>query len=449
MDSTQATRLKDIEPATLGERIRAARVARGLTQGQVAGDIVSVGYISRIEAGQRRPDAAVLDAIASRLGVSVDQLLLGVSASETDEIRLSLNYAELSLESGEPAEAERQTAELLASPVLASMRDLADRARYIHARSLEVLGRLDDAIADFEDLCELGSGSAVWTSATIALSRCHRETGDFARAIEVGERTLADLNEAGLGACDEAVQITVTIAAAFYERGDVGHAVRLCRRAVAQAEDSGSRQARASAYWNASIMESHRGSAAAAIPLAERALALLAEGSDTRNLARLRMQLGRMQLRVDPPEVAAAEANLRRGKRELAAGSGDAADLVQCDILLARVQLLSGDHAQARALAAASGAAAAEVSPLLAADAYVVEGQAAAGEGDWEAAKRAYRAGVAVLTASGADRAAGQLWFELGGLLDGVGDSEAARDAYRSAAAAVGLRSAATSSVKA
>ena len=41
-----------------------------------------------------------------------------------------------------------------------------------------------------------------------------------------------------------------------------------------------------------------------AVPLAERALALLSEGQDSRNLARLRTALGTMQLQLDPPDVA-------------------------------------------------------------------------------------------------------------------------------------------------
>src|SRR5947208_6259531 len=46
-----------IDPVVLGERMRLARIRAGLTQSQVAGEDVSTAYISRIEAGQRRPGA--------------------------------------------------------------------------------------------------------------------------------------------------------------------------------------------------------------------------------------------------------------------------------------------------------------------------------------------------------------------------------------------------------
>src|SRR5690349_20087242 len=100
MDSGAAALLKDIDPAELGQRLRAARVAKGWTQTDLAGSDISVGYVSRIESGQRRPNPALLDDLACRLGVPVDHLLRGVSAREYDAIKLTLDFAELSLESG-------------------------------------------------------------------------------------------------------------------------------------------------------------------------------------------------------------------------------------------------------------------------------------------------------------------------------------------------------------
>ena len=72
-----------------------------MTQADVAGDAMSVAYLSRMESGQRRPTAKVLVEIAQRLEVSVEELLGETTPRETDEIRLTLDYAELSLESGE------------------------------------------------------------------------------------------------------------------------------------------------------------------------------------------------------------------------------------------------------------------------------------------------------------------------------------------------------------
>ena len=127
MDSADTALLKEIDPAQLGERLRAARVAKGWTQTQLAGDHISVGYVSRLESGQRRPNSTVLDDMAGRLGVPVEHLLRGVTSREYDEIKLTLDFAELSLESGQHLEAESQARQALDRAVAGSQDDLAYR----------------------------------------------------------------------------------------------------------------------------------------------------------------------------------------------------------------------------------------------------------------------------------------------------------------------------------
>lgn len=434
-----AAQLHDADPAPLGRRIRDRRLARSMTQSDLSQGDVTVGYISKIESGQRRPDARLCTVLAERLGTTAEFLITGVEVDQAQENRLALRYAELSLESGDVAVAEERAATLLRSADLLSVRDTVD-AHYLHARSLESLGRIDDAITELEEVIAAGTATLRWLPASTALSRCLRESGDLNRAIEVGNATLAQLAEAGLAGTDDAVQLAVTVAAAFFARGDVSHAIRLARSASADADAIGSAQARGSAYWNASVFEAGRGSTDAAIPLAERALALLGEGNDARNLARLRCQLGRMLLRSDPPEHVEALAVLRQAREEMTHSSASQVDFARCDATSARALLMAGDLDAARDLAAAAAAASEDLAPMVAADALAVLGQVAAGGGDQRLAREHYRNAVARLTAVGADRTAAQLWLELGALLDEAGDAEAARDAYLSAAVSTGLQ---------
>ncbi len=455
MDANAATLLSQIDPAELGDRLRAARMAKGWTQTDVAGDVVSVGYVSRIESGQRRPNAAVLQALAIRLDVPVDQLLRGESAREQDEIRLSLDFAELSLENGDHVEAEMRACESRDRARAVARHDLADRAQFLIARALEAQGNIDDAILELEPLVaaipvgkpgpatpDSRPGIAIpRVQAAIALSRCYRVSGDLHLAIEVGERVLRELEGTPLESTDEGVQLAVTVAAAYNDRGDTGQAVRIGRTAIAKAERLGTPKARASAYWNASIFESERGSVAEAIPLAERALALLAEGRDGRNLAGLRMALADMQLRLDPPELAAAQRQLDLAAADLSGSSAGTLDRAINDVYRARALLLSGDFSGAVDLLADVHAAVHASAPLTAADAKALEGQAHAAAGYLDRAGQSYREAVLLLTAAGADREAAQQWYELASLLEGVGAYDEARAAYRSAAASAGLRS--------
>src|SRR5262245_51800213 len=53
----------------IGTRIRAARLAAGLTQQQLAEGRYTKAYISALEQGHAKPSMAALDFIASRLGL--------------------------------------------------------------------------------------------------------------------------------------------------------------------------------------------------------------------------------------------------------------------------------------------------------------------------------------------------------------------------------------------
>ncbi|HEX4977492.1 MAG TPA: hypothetical protein VFV40_06460, partial [Nocardioides sp.] len=274
----------------------------------------------------------------------------------------------------------------------------------------------------------------------MALSRCYREAGDLGRAISAGETALAAYAERGLAGGDEAIQLTVTVAAAYHERGDVAYAVRLCREAAAVAEESGSPRSRASAYWNASVMEMEKGAVSSAVTLASKALALLGEGTDVRSLGGLRSLLGIMQLQLDPPELTEAIANLTAAREQLAQSGAGLAERLRNDVALAEAAFIAGDFAEARALAAATYEQAGRGAPLVAASARAVAGQALAAEGEVAEAAALYKEAVHLLTGVGADRSAGELWLELGALLESVGEVDVARQAYRSAAAAAGLR---------
>jgi transcriptional regulator with XRE-family HTH domain len=62
----------------LGARIRAARVSRGLSLRSVAQSLgVSASLVSQVEIGKTQPSVSTLYAIASHLGVSLDELVGG------------------------------------------------------------------------------------------------------------------------------------------------------------------------------------------------------------------------------------------------------------------------------------------------------------------------------------------------------------------------------------
>ncbi len=78
----------------LGARLRDARTAASLTQGQLAGDRFSKEYVSQIERGKTRPTKETVAWLAARLGVDAAYLATGVSVDERGRIELLLTRAE-------------------------------------------------------------------------------------------------------------------------------------------------------------------------------------------------------------------------------------------------------------------------------------------------------------------------------------------------------------------
>jgi transcriptional regulator with XRE-family HTH domain len=62
---------------TVGRRLKRLREERGLSQRELSEPGVSYAYISRIEAGARRPSLTALRKLATRLGVTALYLETG------------------------------------------------------------------------------------------------------------------------------------------------------------------------------------------------------------------------------------------------------------------------------------------------------------------------------------------------------------------------------------
>jgi ribosome-binding protein aMBF1 (putative translation factor) len=69
----------DHEKRSIGERVHAKRVERGLSVKQLAEGICFFNHIYLIEKGKYAPNTTTLTQLADRLGVSVDWLLYGAN----------------------------------------------------------------------------------------------------------------------------------------------------------------------------------------------------------------------------------------------------------------------------------------------------------------------------------------------------------------------------------
>lgn len=434
-----AAALTSVDVVELGQRMRAARVAQGLTQSEASQGVISTGYLSRIEAGTRRPDMKVLLALAPRLGTTAHELLLGISSESLSHRRVQLDWVELALRTGDAAEALEQTTAMFDDVPLGT--EVHRRLLCVHALALEACGDYAGAARHLETLFsdnEEGLDRPRLTALT-ALSRCYRHAGELQRAIAVGTRALGRVVQLGLEGSSEAVKLTLTVAAAHAEFGDITYASVLCQQALVHADALASANDRAGCYWNASIIESRRGNHVDAVHLAQKALFILDEDESPRNTAGLRTQLGLLHLRLSPPQTEVSLAHLRQAEQEMLVSDANPADMVDNRLGQARALFLQGDLDTAEAGAAACLEPAASA-PLASAQARTLLGQIAFRRENQPEAVRHYEAAILALSSAGADRGAAQLWFELGGLWMSVGRTVEALDAFQRAGASTGLQ---------
>ncbi len=435
--------------ATVGQRVQARRRALGLTQTDLAGPDVSPSYVSLIESGKRIPSPSVLAALAARLSCSVRYLAEGVEDDAMERLELALRRSEFLLEQGRGREAVEQLRRLdaelasgrLADPPSPSLAQLHLHVRQRLAEAFESAGMLEDAVKALEALVddlELRTGSPEWLTAVVSLCRCSRSAGYLHRAIEVGERNHSRLAALGLAETDVAVELEVTLAAAYLFRGDLARAEHLLDRARSTAEVLGEPGALGKACWNASLVAEARGDSSTALALAERALALLGEGLGERHLAQLRQVIGGLLLRQVPPRIDEAEEVLARASEALGR-VGSVTDRANCQLERARAAAASNHLERARDLASRALESLSGEAPITSADLHLLLADVALRSSGADEAVGHLRAAANQLSLVGVSRSAAMAYAALARALADAGETAEALSAYRRLTAVLGL----------
>jgi tetratricopeptide (TPR) repeat protein len=427
---------------SLGERIRNLRLRKNMSQAQLAWPELSDSYVSLIESGKRTPAPSMIALLARKLDCSAAYLTTGVTEEAMTALQEKIRYAHIALQNGAGEEARVCFAEVLSSPALADLPIMAHEARWGHARALEATGALNEAITELGRAAALLSpqtDSDRWAELHTALSRCHRELGDLAEAIHVGERALEQLTETGGQWTVTMVMLGATILAAYNDRGDLAYANHLAQMLIDRAESIGSPKALMAGYWNAAFTAEARGEYGAALRLAERAIALLGEENEPRNLPRLRNAYGHLMLSARPDRAEDAREQLLKAEREMKASSASTVDLAWCHIFQARAELVLGRPVEGAALARGAVELLHGTAGLAVARAYTVLGNALVLLGRHKEAVAALSNAVVYLENMQAHRPAANAWFELAELLGAAGESERQKEAFQHALSCMGL----------
>lgn len=419
-------------------RVREVRHARGLSQQALAGDGISAGYVSLIESGKRTPSAATTERLAARLGVPVSTLLGGDEPLASDRARTECNFAKLALANGDAAQAVR-TLDAVDLDVLDS-HTFCD-ASLVLAEALQETGDLDRAVAVLEAVvtrCRREHSWVMLASATTTLTAMYIESGDIARSVETAQRALAEVEEAGLSGTDEHLRLGSVFLWALIESGDLLFASRRVADLIEVAEQVGTARARGSVYWNAALVAQQRGLVPDALRLTERAVALLSEQENSRDLPRLRLNHAWLLLNQPAPRPREALLELDRAESDPAM-VGSRLDLGTAATYRGRANLMLGELYDAADDAARALSLLGASEHVERASALVLLGDVGTAQLDLDLAHESYREAERVLSRMSASRRVARLWRELGDALRDLGELDRAVDAYDRGFAMMGL----------
>jgi tetratricopeptide (TPR) repeat protein len=291
---------------TIGQRLRRLRHERGLSQRELASPGVSYAYISRIEAGARRPSVKALRMLAKKLGVSADYLETGSEIRDTDERELRIADAELELRLAEkPDEAAKNLERLREEALAAGDAVAAARANVALGLAAQEAGRNADSIERLESGLELSPVSpSARPDVYLTLGRAHVATGRSDRAVELFERCLDEISKDAPEDLTAHVRFTTYLSYALTDLGDLDRAQTVLDNVLDEAESLTDAYSRVRLYWSLARLADLQGRPAVALDYVRRAIALLDVTDDTLHLARAHLLCGSILMSQDRPDEA-------------------------------------------------------------------------------------------------------------------------------------------------
>ena len=338
--------------AGLGARVRELRVARGLTQTELAGTRCTKEYVSQIERGKSRPSAKTLEWLAERLGVERGYLETGVPAGERDRIESLIAQAEAAAELH-----DHERALALLGGVAAPSADLELRALLATSWARMEAGDIREALSDADRALELverpGFTDLDRAGVLYRLGVYRYKLSSLSSAVSLLREALTLADRSGLP-CDRLRAHILEWRSRCHRRLRDWEAAREdIERALELAEALTDRPTIAHVYFQASLVAERQGQWVLARTYAERAKTIYEEVADRQSVGRLLNNLGGLTFLLGKPEQA-VDYLKRAFATALEVGSdGDAAQAISS---LAQVHLRTGEHrlAEKQALQALS-----------------------------------------------------------------------------------------------
>jgi transcriptional regulator with XRE-family HTH domain/predicted negative regulator of RcsB-dependent stress response len=206
---------------SLGSRLRRLRIAKGLTQQQLADPHYTHAYISTIEAGRRQPSREALAHFAAKLGIGIEELETGRPASLEAELALGLQEARVRLSAGDYDYALEQYERIGRTAHRYELIQLQAGARQGTALVAERQGRPEEAVTLNDEALALleSEPPPLRAEATAAKARCVASLGDNRYAVHIMETLIAQMERTGTAEPTALVRLYAALVHPYFELG--------------------------------------------------------------------------------------------------------------------------------------------------------------------------------------------------------------------------------------
>jgi tetratricopeptide (TPR) repeat protein len=205
----------------VGNRLRRMRLAKGMTQRELASPKYTHAYVSTIETGRRRPSRDAVEFFAAKLGVGADELLTGKPPDLSAKLELRLQEARHSLSNGRLDES-RQAFEAVAKEAKRhGLTTIEAKCEEGLGLGLERAGRPGDALAHYDRAQRVLRNEAPTASvdAVAGKARCLHSLGDVRYAIHLLESLLGELVRQKLSDPDALARIHASLVYLYLDAG--------------------------------------------------------------------------------------------------------------------------------------------------------------------------------------------------------------------------------------
>ena len=420
------------DPGAVGERLRTAREAVGLSQRQLAFPGCSPAYISRIEAGDRIPSLQLLRELGRRLGVSEDYLATG---TDVRPVSFAVLEAEVALRLDDLERARALYRELLDSSLSPAERSQVEEGLG-HLALRE--GEPREAIAHFERAL-VTSDTQEWERPALAesLGRAYALVGELDPCVAIFERCLVAFER--LEDRIQSIRFGCLLGYALSDSGEFTRAEEVVGRALFEGRQSFDPYTRARVYWAQAKLRGDQGDVHGASRYAYQALAALELTEDLHYTGIAHQLVARIELERGHAEEALA--HLAEGW-PLLERSGTPIEQAQFRVEEARALVQLGDKEQAASIALEVSGLLRDADPADAGRVYAVLAEVTIDLGDEEKARELYELAAELLERKAPNRDLVDVYAKLAELLEAKGEAD---EAYTYMKKAIGMQQALTS----